>query len=453
VERNNQICIEQKYNRLKKVLIISPYFPPDNTADMHRVRQSLPYYSEYGWQPLILCVDSIYTEAFKDPVLAENIPENISITRVKALPSKITRKLGLGSIALRSLWNLYQAGNEIIKKEKPDLIFFSTTQFPVMILGSLWKKKWGIPYILDFQDPWHTDHYLSLPKNQRPSKFWFSYRLNKFLEPKAVKYCDGLMAVTEAYIQILKNRYPQIEKIPATTLPFGASVLDLNPAFEKLIPDTLTQAFNLHPIKFIYTGVINKEMLPVISLILKAFKSLLLEDIARIKETHFYFIGTSYGSGKQLSYKLKGLIQELNLENYVSEFPERVSYLATLQIQKKADILLLPGTIDKDYVASKLATYLLSGNPVLTLYHSQSTIVQRLKKQKRIEAVFFEDINAENLDTRLAEKMSHLLQNSEQYRTTEIIDRSDYDAQLLTQKQCSFFDQVQEESKYQTKTG
>jgi hypothetical protein len=42
---------------MKKVLIISPNFPPVNGADMHRIRQSLPYVRAWGWQPGVLAVD------------------------------------------------------------------------------------------------------------------------------------------------------------------------------------------------------------------------------------------------------------------------------------------------------------------------------------------------------------------------------------------------------------
>lgn len=34
---------------MKRVLIISPHFPPINAPDMQRVRMSLPYYKDMGW--------------------------------------------------------------------------------------------------------------------------------------------------------------------------------------------------------------------------------------------------------------------------------------------------------------------------------------------------------------------------------------------------------------------
>ena len=41
---------------MKRVLIVSPSFPPISAADLHRVRTSLPFYREFGWQPFVLAV-------------------------------------------------------------------------------------------------------------------------------------------------------------------------------------------------------------------------------------------------------------------------------------------------------------------------------------------------------------------------------------------------------------
>ena len=40
-----------------------------------------------------------------------------------------------------------------------DLIFFSTTQFDAFSLGPTWKRKFGVPYVLDYHDPWVNNYY------------------------------------------------------------------------------------------------------------------------------------------------------------------------------------------------------------------------------------------------------------------------------------------------------
>ncbi|RYY66626.1 MAG: hypothetical protein EOO13_15555, partial [Chitinophagaceae bacterium] len=165
--------------RNKRLLIISPYFPPINAADMQRVRMSLPYYREFGWEAEIVAVNPAYTDMVTDPLLAETVPNDVPIHYVNAFPKKWTSKIGLGNIALRSLLHYRRFVNQLLKQKKFDLIYFSTTQFAVTILGSHWKRKFNVPYIIDMQDPWHSEFYQNKPKNERPPKYWLAYQLSK----------------------------------------------------------------------------------------------------------------------------------------------------------------------------------------------------------------------------------------------------------------------------------
>ena len=115
---------KQNAKLLKKLLVISPHFPPINAADMHRVRQSLGYYKEFGWEPTVITVDPKYVEAKPDPLLEKTLPEGLLIISVKAFSTKYTRKVGLGSLALRSLYFYWRTVNKLLKEEHFDLVFF-----------------------------------------------------------------------------------------------------------------------------------------------------------------------------------------------------------------------------------------------------------------------------------------------------------------------------------------
>ncbi len=194
---------------------------------MQRVRMSLPYFKQFGWEAEVVTVDPPYADLPTDKLLSQSIPGDIKVHYVKALNKNITSKLGLGSIALRSLYYYRSTVNQLLKEKKHDLIYFSTTQFAVCILGAYWGKKFDIPYVIDMQDPWHSDYYKDKSKDQQPPKYWFSYRLNKFLEPIALKNASGLISVSEKYIEDLKLRYSEIEQIPTAIIPFGAFETDI----------------------------------------------------------------------------------------------------------------------------------------------------------------------------------------------------------------------------------
>ncbi|MEO6852116.1 MAG: glycosyltransferase, partial [Mucilaginibacter sp.] len=305
----------------KKLLIISPYFPPSNAADMQRIRMSLPYFKQFGWDATVVTVDPSFSEIAKDNLLLQSVPAYIKIHRVKAFHKKWTSKVGLGNLAMRSLWFYRKRVNQLLNETHFDLIYFSTTQFPVCILGAYWKKRFNIPYVIDMQDPWHSEYYRDKPKEQQPPKYWFSYRLNKFLEPIAMKHVDGLISVSENYIDDLKIRYPIIKRIPSATITFGAFEPDLE------IADANRQAFTplLDPefINIAYIGRGGADMHQAESILFKAFRLGLDNEPEIFKKIKIYFIGTSYApTGMGISSVLP-LAKQFNISENVVEITDR----------------------------------------------------------------------------------------------------------------------------------
>ena len=41
----------------RRVLMVSPHFPPDSSAASHRVRLLAPYLGEHGWEPTVVTVE------------------------------------------------------------------------------------------------------------------------------------------------------------------------------------------------------------------------------------------------------------------------------------------------------------------------------------------------------------------------------------------------------------
>src|SRR5574343_1354119 len=100
---------------MKRVLIISPHFPPVNAADMQRIRHSLPSFYENGWQAEVIAVDPKFIEVYSmDPLLAETIPSDIPVHWVDALAAEKTRRYGLGSLSMRAWFSIRKKGNELL---------------------------------------------------------------------------------------------------------------------------------------------------------------------------------------------------------------------------------------------------------------------------------------------------------------------------------------------------
>jgi hypothetical protein len=371
---------------LKTVLIISPYFPPSNAADMQRVRMSLPFFSEFGFNSEVVCVDTKYADIVKDDLLLTSVPANIIIHKVKAFSKKWTSKIGLGSIAIRSLYFYNKKVKALLRSKKYDLVYFSTTQFPVCILGRYWKRKYKVPYVIDMQDPWHSDYYQSKPKHERPPKYWFSYRLNKFLEPLAMKNADGLIAVSKAYNITLKERYHSIKNIPAATITFGAFKHDFR-ILEKRQGIASAIEKKKNQFALIYVGRGGYDMKESLQLLFGAFKRGLQEMPEFFKKFHFYFIGTSYAPEGKGEKTILPIAEAYGLEAYISEQTDRIPFYQGLKTLTIADGFIIPGSNDASYTASKLYPYILAQKPLLGIFHQESSAVRIIKECKAGEVL------------------------------------------------------------------
>lgn len=406
---------------------------------MQRVRMSLPYYKMFGWEPTIVTVGEEYADLIKDNLLSASISEDINIYKVKALSKKLTTKIGLGSIALRSIWYYKKFVDDLLKKERFDLIFFSTTQFPVMILGAHWKKKFNIPYVIDMQDPWHTDYYKDKPKAERPAKYWFSYRLNKWLEPIAMKKLDGLMSVSQNYIDVLKNRYQNLRNKPAATITFGAFDIDfdLAQANEQLFKLAFTASKNT--INIVYVGRGGHDMQQSLTILFEAFKTGLIDNPQLFSQVRFTFIGTSYAAKGKGIPTIIPLAQTFGLATYVTEITYRIGFYESIHQLKKADGLMILGSDQAAYTASKLYPYILAKKPLLAVFHPQSSVTAILKQCNAGDLLTLTATNQEAYSV-LSTYLTAV--KNKEIPQTNWENFEPYTAKYLTNQQTNLFDQV-----------
>ncbi|SDD71851.1 glycosyltransferase [Pedobacter soli] len=425
---------------MKKVLIISPYFPPSNAADMQRIRMSLPFYKDFGWEAEIVCVAEKYTDAVFDYLLVKSVPQDIKIHHVNALNKEWTSKIGLGSIALRSLWYYKAYINRLLKTKKFDLIYFSTTQYPVCILGAYWKKKYGIPYIIDMQDPWFTDYYKDKPKHQQPKKFWFSYRLDKYLEPIAMKSVDGIMAVSSAYITELEERYENIRYVPSDVITFGGFKQDLQIAEDN--QHQLRIAFDNNPAykHIVYVGRGGYDMQKAVHLLLSAFKKGLKTDPQNFGLLRFHFIGTSYAPLGQGNKTLFCIAEKLGLENYVNEDTDRISFYESIYNLQQADALFIPGHEFPAYTASKIYPYILLEKPLLAIFNMESSAAHTLTECNAGDVANIS--NAKEAQNTILSFLSNLANSTLLKKEVNWARFEKHRARSMTKKQCDLFDRV-----------
>jgi|GEM_PF-111071 len=427
---------------MKKILIISPHFPPVNAPDMHRVRQSLPYFARYGWQPVVFAVKPEYVEGAKDNLLVATLPPGTEIYHVKALTASLTRKVGLGNLGIRSYPYLKQAVDRYLSEHRVDLIYFSTTVFVCMTLGPHWKRKFGVPFVIDLQDPWRNDYYLSIPRRERPKKFWFDYRLNKFLEARTIPEAAGIISVSPAYPEELRRRYPSTATIPMMKLPFSALTVDFEVAAR---PDITNHLFTPVPghVNVVNVGAVSPNMAYSIRALFATVRRGLDQDASLFSKVRFFFVGTSYATPDKAVKMVEPLARQYGIAHLVYEQTTREPYFTSLKMLQEADLLFLPGSTDSGYTSSRLYPYVLARKPVLAICNEESSVVEIMRVIKAGDVVAFRpDGNFETLCDRLQPILTQLLQKLPYRPATDWSAFEPYTASNMVHQQCAFFESL-----------
>lgn len=424
---------------MKNVLIVSPHFPPVNLPDMHRVRVSLPYFREFDWNATVLAVAPKYVEGSKEPRFAESLPPSAAVTRTRALPARWTRKAGLGNLGVRAFPFLYSAGSRMVARGSFDLVYFSTTVFTAFPLGRLWKQRFGVPFVVDMQDPWVNDYYDRHPQVQRPPKYGVASRVHRILEPWSMAAADGVIAVSGAYIEELARRYPCVGRKPSMVLPFGAAPRD----FDALGPHPRPNRFfdpSDGKIHAVYMGRGGQDMWTALRLVFSALIIGLHESPGLFGRLRLHFIGTDYAPTERARKTIEPLAHLLSVAEHVQEHPQRVPYFEALSVLRDAHMLLLPGSDCPQYTPSKLYPYILARRPLLAVLNERSGACEVLRSTNAGAFVTFggEEDRAGELFRTWREMLGHLtLAPQTDWQAFE-----QFTAREMTRRQCEFFDRV-----------
>ena len=360
---------------MRRVLIISPHFPPTNAPDHQRVRMSLPYFRENGWEPVVLAVAADQIEGALDPLLAQTVPGEVEVHRVSALPARWTRRIGLGNLAYRAWFQVQRAGDHLLQARKFDLVYFSTTQFVATALGRRWLHRFGVPFVVDIQDPWQTDYY-ERPGAPAPPGGW-KYRFARWqaarLEGPAWREAAGFVSVSADYLDQLRARYPWFDAKPAAVIPFGAPELDFALAAQQ---SGLAAAFVREPgaVHLVNVGAVGPIMRPALELLFAGVRQLRETDPVSARKLRFHFIGTSYAPAGRAEPSVLPVAEAGGVGELVREETGRVGYFTALKTMLEADALVIPGSNDLAYNPSKIAACFLAHKPTLALTPAGSAL-------------------------------------------------------------------------------
>jgi hypothetical protein len=359
---------------MKKVLIITNCYRPAMLADMHRARMLAWDLPEFGWDVEILAPaaeevrpDALQpgSDVFFDPVAPFHA--------VRASHRWLFRALGMTTHGWKTWLPMRDAGDRLLATGSFDLVYFSTTTFLYFPLGARWRRKFGVPYVLDFHDPWVKE---SGAAHQRKTSLKRSLLdgLARRMERIAVANADALVAVSPRYIDNLETRYraaaPRwLGDGRSAVIPFAASSRDLSAALSARTPQAGDE------IRLCYVGAGGEIMQKGFRLLCEGLAGLRKTNPALVNRVRLRLHGTSSVWRPGDPRVLQQTAVDCGVGELVDEQPEMVSYQRALELLMAADGALVLGVNEAGYTPSKLFTYALAGKPLLATLHRGSPAV------------------------------------------------------------------------------
>jgi glycosyltransferase involved in cell wall biosynthesis len=360
---------------VKKVLIITYYWPPTGGAGVQRWLKFSKYFREFGWEPII------YTPSnpdfpINDDTLLKDVPSDLTVLKTKITePYDFYRKImgkkknetvnqgflseGKENSFLQSLM-IWVRGNffipdarvfwikpsiaylsDYIKQHKIDAIISTGPPHSMHLIAQGLKQKNNLPWIADFRDPWtQIDFYSQL-------------RLSKYADNKHKKLENQVLTQADKVVTISPSCGTDLEKLGGRKVDVITNGFDTDD-FNTIASDTkLFEGFVLH-----HTGALNKDRNPYT--LWKVLGDLCKENSDLKKDLVLKFTG-----------KTDTIVFDSLKQHGLDTNSQKTDYLPHSQIVKamvQSPVLLLPlnnTPNNKGVLSGKLFEYLASKRPIL----------------------------------------------------------------------------------------
>jgi hypothetical protein len=351
------------------VLIVSPYFPPSTAAGVHRARHLAKHLPTHGWRPIIVRVNERHYVEPLDLGLADLVPARVEQLRTGAVAARSGRIVGIGDIGLRGFFPIKTAIQKLASQVQPAAILITGSPFYPMLLAGWIRRRLELPVILDFQDPWASSEGAT---RRRWSKGWLAHQLAVTLEPRAVRRADFITSVSERQNEEMAARYPWLDRARMAAIPIGGDPDDFD-ALRAHPPANRSVALDATKINLSYVGTFLPRAGPLVRAVFRAMGSLRQSHPDLAGKVRLNFVGTSNQPNGHGAFRVRLIAQEEGVDDLLVETPQRVPFLEALSILANSQGLLLIGSDEPHYTASKIYPALMSGRPYVSLFHRESS--------------------------------------------------------------------------------
>jgi glycosyltransferase involved in cell wall biosynthesis len=355
---------------MKKVLVITYYWPPSGGSGVQRWLKFVKYLREFGIEPIILTVDPEYANfPVLDESLFSDIPNGVEIHRTQAkspfaVYSKLRgRKVPQSGFAgdsnpnfierlmrfvrgnffipdARIGWNKFaiKKAKELILKHELDCVITTSPPHSTQLIGLELKNTFNLKWIADLRDPW-TDIYY----NKELYRTKWAEKIDRQLEKKCLESADHIIVVSDSIARLFNKRYNGINS-KISIIPNGYDEADFQ---NKVASET----------KYNYISYIGNlgPSYPINNFLIE-----FNEFSSKNPKWRLRFVGNVFEDVKN---------QILN-----SDLSERVEFISYVEhkkaidfmIESKALLLIIPNSEEnKGILTGKLFEYLAAKKPII----------------------------------------------------------------------------------------
>lgn len=373
---------------VRKVLIITYYWPPGGGSGVQRWLKFSKYLREFGWEPVIYTPQNPEMSAV-DASLEKDIPSGITVLKTPifepyGIYKTLTRRkepLGAGfvsesgTMSKLEIFSRWIRGNFFIPDARKywirpsvkyittwlennpvDAIISTGPPHSMHLIAHEVKKITGLPWLADFRDPWtNIDFYDELRLSR-----WADRKHHK-LEALVVRGADRVTVVSPTMERVFREQH----KRDIFTLTNGFDEDDMN--------DVSTLPTHDSRFSIAHIGTMNASRKP--DMLCRVIAGLKSDGVLNESNFVLRLIG-------RVNYSILALIEQYRLESIV-EVVSYVPHQEVIQWQKGASVLLLLLNQSKNaqgILPGKFFEYMATGRPILCLGPTDSDAAGILKE-------------------------------------------------------------------------
>ena len=436
---------------MKRVLIISYYWPPTGGSGVQRWVKFAKYLPAEGWQPVIYTPENPEQLAV-DTSLEKEIPAEVEvlkthITEPYELYKKFLKKSGHSSEAVEvnpvnaqnksfaqkaAMWvrgNFFRPDprclwirpsvkflKEYLKEHPVDLIVSTGPPQSMHLIGRRLARETGLPWIADFRDPWTKIFYFKHLSMTRATERW-----HRKMEKKVLDEASVVVAVSP----LVQQEFQSMTQTPVELITNGFDECD----FDR---NRCLEADGGPDKDFVitHTGLFAADGNP--TTLWKVLGEKCMKNEAFRKALRIKLVGKTDEAILE-SIRSEGLGEVLTDMGYQ---PHNVA----VQEQRNASLLILPLRKEPEYKAvlpGKLFEYLASWRPVLGIGQPDGAMSMVLNSTKTGIVLDWEDKSS--LDRFIELCWQNHLKGE---LTVEDADISQFTRRNLTRRMAELFDKT-----------